>query len=44
MSIIEILKNNVVHIKNKVCDFIYRKLGDIPENAIIDLHRVYLRK
>ncbi len=44
MSTIEILKNRIVRIKNKICDFIRRKLENIPENAIIDLHRVYLRK
>lgn len=40
MSLIEILKD----IKKEFCSFIFRKLENIPENAIIDLHRVYLRR
>ncbi len=40
MSLIEILKD----IKKEFCDFLFRKLENIPENAIIDLHRMYVRK
>ena len=40
MSLIEILKD----MKRKFCDFIFRKLESMPENTIIDLHRVYLKK
>ena len=38
------IKIIVYNIKKKFCDFIHRKLENIPENAIIDLHSVYLRK
>ncbi len=44
MSLIEILKDMVYSIKKEFCDFLFRKLESIPEDAIIDLDRVYLKK
>lgn len=44
MSLIEILKDNVYNIKKEFYDFIFRKLESIPEDAIIDLRSMYLRK
>lgn len=44
MPLIEILRDKVYNIKKEFCSFIFRKLENIPENAIIDLHSVYLRK
>lgn len=44
MPLIEILKDMIYNIKKEFYDFIFRKLESIPENAIIDLDRVYLKK
>lgn len=44
MSLIEILKDKIYNIKKEFCDFIFRKLESMPENTIIDLHSMYVRK
>lgn len=34
----------IYKIKKKIYDFISRRLENIPENAIIDLHSMYIRR